>query len=193
MEEKEINILLLEKRGCDFWKDDEEMQKYSDVGNYRVFCKGLQIKSITTYIDFSRGYKTNFKKNKNGNITGYAHEHNHKLISNIYQKKMQNDYINSFGNIELEKQISNFNYNYTQENILKTVNKINDFKIDKIYIFNNIYNEIEEIAGYREKAILEYCHKITLIQDDEHYQVFRFYGKNNNYFEYETKSKRITN
>ena len=98
---------------------------------------------------------------------------------------------NSMLNLEIEKQINGFEYLYTQKDILKAVNKINDFKIAKIYIFDSIYNRIEEIAGYREKAILEYCNKITLIQDDMNYQVFRFYGENNNFFDYEVKSNRI--
>lgn len=192
MENKEINVLLLEKRGCNFWGDDEEMKKYSDVGNYRVFCKGLQIKGITTYIDFSRGYKREFQKDKNGNIKGYKNIHQHRLSTEIYQYIKNGTYYQCFGNCKLEKQIQDFNYNYTLEEIKKAVNKINDFKIEKIFIFDNIYNKIEAIAGYREKIILEYCHKITLLQNDNNYQVFRFYGEDNNYFDYEVKSNRIT-
>lgn len=189
--EKEINMLLLEKRGCNFWNDDEEMQKYSDIGNYRIFCKGLQVKQIPTCIEFSRGYKRIFEKDKHGNIKNYKDLHHHLLIANIYQKELKNNYINTFGNLKIEKQINGFEYLYTKNDILKAINKINDFKIDKIYIFDSIYNKIENIAGYREKVILEYCNKITLIQDDENYKVFRFYGKNNTFFEYEVESNRI--
>lgn len=188
----EVNVLLLEKRGCDFWVDDEEMKKYSDIGNYRVFCKGLSVKGIPTYIDFSRGYKRIFKKDKHGNIKGYENIHHHALGAEIYQHEIKNNYVQCFGNLKIEKQINNSGRLYTQADILKTVNKINDFEIEKILIFDRIYGKIEEIAGYREKAILEYCHKIALIQDDENYQAFRFYGKDNAYFEYETKSNRIT-
>lgn len=189
---KEINILLLEKRGCNFWKNDEEMNKYSDVGNYRVFCKGLKIKGITTYIDFSRGYKRIFKKDKKGNIKGYENIHQHRLVSELYQYRNNGKYYKCFGNCKIESQIQNFNYDYTLENIKKAINKINDFKIEKIFIFDNIYNKIENLAGYREKTILECCNKITLIQDDNNYQVFRFYGENEQYFDYEVKSNRIT-
>ncbi len=192
MENKEIAVLLLEKRGCNFWNDDEEMQKYSDVGNYRVFCKGLQVKKNTTYIDFSRGFKRIFKKDENGNITDYKNIHHHRLSAEIYQYIKKGTYYNCFGNCRLEKKIQNFNYNYTLKEILKAVNKINDFKIEEIFIFDNIYNKIENIAGYREKTILECCNKITLIQNDNNYQVFRFYNENNEYFEYETKNNRIT-
>lgn len=188
---KEINILLLEKRGCNFWDDDEEMRKYSDIGNYRVFCKGLQVHKMPLYIDFSRGYKRVFIKDKNGNIKDYKDLHHHLLSASVYQKELKGTYINTFGNLKIEKQINNSEYLYTKEDILKAVNKINDFKIDKIYVFDNIYNKIEDIAGYREKAILEYCNRITLIQDDEKYQVFRFYKENNVFFEYEVKSNRI--
>ncbi|MCI8654509.1 MAG: hypothetical protein HFJ48_01345 [Clostridia bacterium] len=190
--EKEINILLLEKRGCDFWKDDEEMNKYSDIGNYRVFCKGLKIKGITTYIDFGRTYKREFKKDKNGNVKGYKNIHQHLLKADTYQHIYDKDlkYYQCFRNCEIEKET--YKYSYTLDSILKYVNKINDFKIEKVLIFDNIYNKIEDIAGYREKAILECCNKIALVQDDNNYQVFRFYGEDEQYFDYEVKSNRIT-
>lgn len=191
MDNKEINVLLLEKRGCNFWKGDEEMQKYSNVGNYRVFCKGLKIEGVTTYIDFSRGYKRIFKKDKNGNIKGYENIHQHRLASEIYQYISNGTYYQCFGNCKIKKQLQDLNYNYTIEDIRKAVNKINDFKIEKIFIFDSIYNKIEEIAGYREKIILECCNKITLIQDDNNYQIFRFYGENEQYFDYEVKSNKI--
>lgn len=49
-----------------------------------------------------------------------------------------------------------------------------------------------ELAGFREKDVLENLESITTIQHTHDYHVLRFHGKNGNYFDYETKSRRIT-
>ena len=49
-----------------------------------------------------------------------------------------------------------------------------------------------EIAGYREKAILENLAHITMQRNTEDYYVLRFHSTNGDWFDYETKSKRVT-
>lgn len=49
-----------------------------------------------------------------------------------------------------------------------------------------------ELAGFREKDVLENLESITTIQHTHDYHVLRFHGKDGNYFDYETKSCRIT-
>lgn len=49
-----------------------------------------------------------------------------------------------------------------------------------------------ELAGYREKEILENLDLITTIKHTKDYHVLRFHSKDGNYFDYETKSHRIT-
>jgi hypothetical protein len=49
-----------------------------------------------------------------------------------------------------------------------------------------------ELAGYREKEILANLESITTLQYTHDYHVLRFHSKDGNYFDYETKSRRIT-
>lgn len=49
-----------------------------------------------------------------------------------------------------------------------------------------------ELAGYREKAIFGRLSNITTIQHTHDYHVLRFHSEDGNYFDYETKSRRIT-
>lgn len=49
-----------------------------------------------------------------------------------------------------------------------------------------------EIAEYREKAILENLAHITMQKHTKDYCVLRFHSTNGDWFDYETKSKRVT-
>lgn len=56
-----------------------------------------------------------------------------------------------------------------------------------------ILQDIEEIAGFREKEILNNIAKIELMQNDQVYKVIRLTGYYGYSFEFEVNSKRITN
>ena len=164
------NVLVLEKRGCDFWKDDEELNKHSDIGNYRVFAKGLSVDGHIVFGDFNNGYTYDEK---------YKPVHHHKLSLTAYtiDPKKEDLYIENpqeYGNAELERKTKP--YFYTQKDILKYVNSINDFIIDEIIILKSFYNRISDIAGYREKVVLNLCNKIQLIMDTPERKVFRLYA-----------------
>lgn len=49
-----------------------------------------------------------------------------------------------------------------------------------------------ELAGYREKEVLYSLESITTLQHTHDYHVLRFRSADGNYFDYETKSRRIT-
>ena len=49
-----------------------------------------------------------------------------------------------------------------------------------------------ELAGFREKDVLDHLESITTLQHTHDYHVLRFHSANGNYFDYETKSRRIT-
>ncbi|MEE1302262.1 MAG: hypothetical protein UHD64_05700 [Bacteroidales bacterium] len=49
-----------------------------------------------------------------------------------------------------------------------------------------------ELAGNREKAILYGLNRITMVMHTKDYCVLRFHDLEGNYFDYETKSRRIT-
>lgn len=72
----------------------------------------------------------------------------------------------------------------------------------EIYLTSGLYRLIDghtdlwrlenEIAGYREKAVLENLAHITMQRNTKDYCVLRFHSTNGDWFEYETKSKRVT-
>jgi hypothetical protein len=47
-------------------------------------------------------------------------------------------------------------------------------------------------GGYREKDILSKLASISVTQNTKDYRVLRFYSTDGDYFDYETKSRRIT-
>jgi hypothetical protein len=49
-----------------------------------------------------------------------------------------------------------------------------------------------ELAGWREKDILGRLTSISMVQNTKDYCVLRFHSADGNYFDYETKSRRIT-
>ena len=72
----------------------------------------------------------------------------------------------------------------------------------RIYLASNLYNLVNgktdlwrlqnKLAGFREKEILNNLESITTVQHTNDYYVLRFHSKDGNYFDYETKSRRIT-
>lgn len=47
-------------------------------------------------------------------------------------------------------------------------------------------------SGWREKDILSHLASISMVQNTKDYRVLRFYSTDGEYFDYETKSRRIT-
>ena len=58
--------------------------------------------------------------------------------------------------------------------------------------YTNLWRLKNELAGCREKAILENLAHITMQKNTKDYCVLRFHSSNGDWFDYETKSKRIT-
>ena len=56
----------------------------------------------------------------------------------------------------------------------------------------NLWYLENELAGYREKAILTNLAHITMQRNTKDYCVLRFHSSDGDWFDYETKSKRIT-
>lgn len=122
--------LFLEKRGCDFFKNDE-INKFSDVGNYRVDALNIPGKDGNTYIlEFSRG---TIRNTRYTNLrTGKPLKHPKIEIINEYGMYMSTYYENEngcFGNVKLDAKIDGLQLSYTLENILKAVNLVssNDY------------------------------------------------------------------
>ena len=97
---------------------------------------------------------------------------------------------------------------YSTDQLLDYMNEghtqipFNDTHDQRIFLGTGLYNlhngrtdlwRLEhELAGFREKAILDNLDYIITLQHTSDYHVLRFRGKDGNCFDYETKSRRIT-
>lgn len=126
-------VLFLEKRGCNFFNGDE-INKFSDVGNYRVCALDIPGKDGNTYfLEFSKGpiRKTRYTHLK----TGKPLKHPKIEIINQYGLYMRSIYENEngcFGNVKLNAKIDGLHLSYTMENILKSVNLVSSNEYTEI-------------------------------------------------------------
>lgn len=132
--EEKMKTLYLEKRGCDFFTQDNLS---SDVGNYRVTTRTEEIRGKDGNLYFleftlwrNRGH---FRK-----ISKYG---NKKLLHPVWEIDIKEalaintQYSNeagSWGNINLEGELYKLNLTYTQKDILKAVNFLSKDKYSKI-------------------------------------------------------------
>ena len=80
--------------------------------------------------------------------------------------------------------------------VLSNTHKQRIFLTSNLYILRDGKTDLwrlkNELAGNREKAILDNLDCITTIRNTHDYLVLRFHSKDGNWFDYETKSRRIT-
>ena len=135
----ENNVLYLRCRGCYFWENDE-INKFSDVGNYRVCTSDyIPAKNGRSYfLEFSnydrRETRTTHK------ITGKPLKHPKTEITVKYALHVWTQFENdkgSWGDITLEKSIHDKKLTYTIKNILSVVNEISVKQYDKIVFINS--------------------------------------------------------
>ena len=131
-----MKTLYLEKRGCDFFKNDNDVVK-SNVGNYRVGSYNHSVVGTdgNEYImEFSKGIKNHIRTE---NLrTG-------KPLKKAVVTRINNcclcfdtEYVGMDGmsrrNLKMEETVRNMNLDYTLENILKVVNMFSVDKYDTI-------------------------------------------------------------
>lgn len=191
------NVLFLEKMGCDFWKDEPAV---SDVGNYRVRTHGEVIPGKDGkmyFLEFSM-WRNRKKIRYTHKITGKPLKHPALDVINRNGVALATQYTNEKGcwrNCTLEKEISEKNYSFTKEDILKIANEISTITYNQIIFAPAeaivMIPQILKIAGYRERDILEHLAEVTRVRADKDYIVYHFCS-DSDYFEYEYKSGRIT-
>lgn len=127
--------LFLEKRGCDFFKDDR-INQLSDVGNYRVGSYNYSIEGkdgINYILEFTNWKR--YKYRKTHKRTGKPLKHEIKEIFNENALHIDTEYENEngcFRNCKLENIIYEMNLNFTINDILKAVNLISKDKYTDI-------------------------------------------------------------
>ena len=130
--------LYLEKRGCDFGKDDQDARKHSDLENYRLFLEFIDKDGKRICGDVSRGAvrSGDWKKGKpvivstNGLYTDFQYE-NH---TGCYCYR---------SNIGCAGE-------YTKEQVLQLVNSLSAVPYDSVEIVDNLPDAAHE---YPEKAL----------------------------------------
>ena len=192
------NVLFLEKRGCNFWKDEPST---SDVGNYRVCTHGERVLGKDGryyFIEFSlwRDRKQVRYTNKR---TGKPLKHPAFDIINPNGVAIDTQYSDADGswrNCKLEEKLNTKNYSYTISDILAITNEIAKGTFNRvIFADKKAIDEVPsilKIAGFREKSILENLAEVERVQADANYLVYRYTAADGYSFEYEANGKRIT-
>lgn len=126
-----MSILFLEKRGCDFCKNDR-INFLSDVGNYRI-CTADKIMGKDGrmyFLEITQGNKYIYRKKHK--ITGKELKKECCLhISTEFETPK-----GYFGNIEIDKMIWEMEFSYTLEDILSAINLIAADKYNRIEFVN---------------------------------------------------------
>ena len=130
------NILYLEKRGCNFFLQDVKTCQLSDVGNYRVGVYDYSIigKNGRAYVlEFTRYSKTQIRTThkKTGKpikfpVTEIVLENALHVGAGFEENGL------SWGDIQLEKELSTLDLTFTLSGILAAVNYISEKQYSKI-------------------------------------------------------------
>ena len=133
--------LILEKRGCDFFKNDS-INELSDVGNYRVGVYSHSIKGkdgimyIVEFGGFDKYTYRNTNKRNGQPLKKSVRElvmRNALHIDTEFEKVEESGFKTSWRNSKLEHEVYEMNLPYTKEGILKAIN----------YISADTYTDIE--------------------------------------------------
>lgn len=186
------NILILEKRGCDFHFSDTDT-KGSDVGNYRVTTFGDTVKGKdgkNYFVEFChhKKYKYRTTNKRTGEPLKKAVKELVK-VNALWVDTQYNDDRGSWRNIRIEQDINKLNLDYTKAGILQAVNQISRNCYNAVEILDT--HKIYKISGYREHDILSNLENVVITQYYNGHPVYRLTGKNGNSFEY--TDGRITN
>ena len=130
------------KRGCDFFNDDD-VNNYSDVGNYRIATESYAIKGKdgkTYFVECCRWKKYFFRtehKKTGQQLKKAIREilnYNGLAIDIQYQVKESGGWLSTYGDSRLEAKIHEMNLSYTKSDILKAINVISVDQYDEIII-----------------------------------------------------------
>lgn len=195
------NTLFLEMRGCNFFEGDE-INNFSDVGNYRVGSYDYSIlgkDGISYILEFTNYDKRNYRRTNKR--TGAPLKKEVVEIVKKHALHIDTQYECTTGcyrNSRLEHNIHELLYSYTLNDILTVVNKISVKQYDRIILLwdekiKDKLDYIYNLGGYREKQIIANLDRVDKKQYDKDYYVLTFTARNGDSFDYEMNSNRITN
>ena len=148
-----INYLLLERRGCEFFKGDTINQR-SDVGNYRVYAEFTDKDGKKVFGDMMR--------------------------ANIYDNSKKSRPLVYDAGLSVDFQISRYvyspeadprGYDYTKADILRFVNKIANEHFDEIKWVHRFDVDMEKGANFTPATLIHNYAK------DNHLETSNVYGE----------------
>ena len=200
------NVLYLECRGCYFFENDS-INNFSDVGNYRVgaYAHKIQAKNGKEYILEFTGYdrkETRYTALRTGKPLKHPKYEtvlkNALHIDTEFEKLEKNGWDSTWRDCKLEKELHDKKiYLFMKADILRAVNDISLKQYDKLVLLSNEklvdrLPTIYSLGGYRERTILDNLSEVKTKQYSKEYQVYTFISDNGDTFEYEAISNRIT-
>lgn len=139
---KKNNTLYLEKKGCDFFVNDD-ITKVSDLNNYRYYIHNIELKKDLKSNKLKENQKYILDTLEVGH--GARYDENHKHIDNFgcwFHTYYYDNDNTCYGLLNIDKELNKGNYIgeniYTKETILKLVNSISKIQ----------YTNIEYIERY---------------------------------------------
>jgi len=151
------HYLLLERRGCEFFKGDD-VKELSDVGNYRVCTPDEMIvanNGKTYFFEFSHYERYNYRKvSKKGNR---PLKHPIKELVNPNALHISTQFSNPqgcFADLVLETEFYNKNYSYTEADILTVINSVSRTQFDAIKYVETITVSIPINQNYTAAQLM---------------------------------------
>lgn len=129
--------LLLERRGCEFWKQDEQIKKESDIGNYRLVTPGetITLKDGRKML-FEFGNCDRYVYRKTHKVTGKPLKHVKRELAMTTALTVGTQFENSAGcwrDSVMEREFYALPpVKYTEKNILNYINSVSADHYDKI-------------------------------------------------------------
>ena len=165
--------LFLERRGCEFFKQDEQLVKESDIGNYRIVTPGetIRLKDGRSML-FEFGRNDRYAYRKTHKITGKPLKHVKRDLVMTNALTVGTQFENASGcwrDSVMEREFYNLPpVKYTEENILNYVNSVSSEHYDKITYVERL--EIDQEYGsnfvpsrkmidYAKKHHIAWCNK----------------------------------
>lgn len=145
------NYLLLERRGCEFFKCDTINQR-SDVGNYRVYAEFTDKEGRKVFGDMMRANV--YDHTKKGNPLVYD--------AGLFADFQVSHYVYS-------PSADPRSYNYTQADILRFVNKIADEHFDEIKWVHRFEVKLDKGANFTPATLIHNYAKANCLETNNVY------------------------
>lgn len=154
--------LYLEKRGCDFWKEDEAARRESDMGNYRLFLEFIAKDGRRICGDLTRGVIRQPFTNNRGRT-----DYKTVSINGLYHHLQYEDHTGTYA-YHIDAAFTPY---FTQADALKLINTASAVQYDAIEIVDKLPDDAHEYPEnvlLLERAYLEKEHAKLYEETEQH-------------------------